>query len=154
MCVAVSGLSRRPTTAWNYYRFDGKGFANGQPADDAPYLAVRDGVKPVVLKRSLTAASEPLPKNTGALAGICFIQSSGGKMAGGHGYLPRPGTSVEIFSGSTPVLSTRTDDSGYFVALLPAGRYRLTSGPFAAETSVEAGTTTLVPLRAGKRMVD
>jgi len=154
MCVAVSGLSRRPDTVWNYYHFDGQSFAAGLPADDAPYLAVRDGFKPVVLKRSGAAVAAPLQNNTGALAGICFIQSSGGKIAGARGYLPCTGTTIDFFSGTTLVQSSRTDDAGYFMALLPTGRYRITNGAFNVEASVEAGTTVLVPLRAGKRMVD
>jgi len=63
-------------------------------------------------------------------------------------------TLVARESGGTVVLRTQTDGSGYFVALLPAGDYRVSSGAFAAEATVENGTTTLVPLRTGKRMVD
>jgi hypothetical protein len=47
-----------------------------------------------------------------------------------------------------------SDANGYFVALLAAGSYMIGSGAFAAEATVENGTTVLVPLRAGKRMVD
>ena len=51
-------------------------------------------------------------------------------------------------------VTVQTDEHGYFVAVLAAGKYSIGSGPFTAEISVDRGITTLVPLRAGKRMVD
>jgi hypothetical protein len=109
---------------------------------------------PVVLTRMTKVEAVSQPPGTGALAGICYIQSSGGKFGGGHGYTPCPRTSLTIYSGDTVVLLTQTDETGHFVAVLPAGAFRVVSGTFSAEASVENGTTTLVPLRAGKRMVD
>jgi hypothetical protein len=47
-----------------------------------------------------------------------------------------------------------SDENGYFMAILAAGSYRIGNGAFAADAKVENGTTVLVPLRAGKRMVD
>jgi hypothetical protein len=154
MCVAVSAASKRPGAAWNYYHFDGHGFVAGQPADDSPFLAVRDRAVPLVLTRAARVEASPLPTDTGAIAGICYIQSFGGKLASGRGYAPSPGIAVTILSGGAVVLHTQTDGSGYFVALLPAGVYRLSSGAFAAEAQVEAGKTTLTALQTGKRMVD
>ncbi|MBL0226764.1 MAG: hypothetical protein IPQ16_14665 [Geobacteraceae bacterium] len=48
------------------------------------------------------------------------------------------------------MMHTQTDESGYFVAVLPAGVYRVSNGSFSVETTLENGTTVLVPLRAGK----
>ena len=90
----------------------------------------------------------------GALAGICYLRSSGGKLGGGGSYAPFPAAALEISSGETVVLRTQSDGSGYFVALLPAGVYRISCGPFAAEATVEDGKTTLAVVQAGKRMVD
>jgi hypothetical protein len=154
MCIAVSAATKRPGAAWNFYHFDGHGFVAGPSADGSPFLAVRDGAVPVVLSRMAKIEAVALPAETGALAGICYIQSSGGKLAGGHGNLPCPGMELTLSSGSTTLQHTKTDGSGYFVALLPGGVYRVSSGVFAAEATVENGTTTLVPLRTGKRMVD
>jgi hypothetical protein len=95
-----------------------------------------------------------MPAGKGALAGICYIQSSGGRLTAGSGYAPCPRTTIAISSGSTVVTSVVSNEHGYFVAILPAGSYRIGSGAFAAEATVENGTTFLVPLRAGKRMVD
>ena len=154
ICVAVSAASKRPGTAWNYYHFDGSGFAAGQSVDGRPFLAVRDHAVPVVLSRMTRVEAVSLPPNKGALAGICYIKSSGGKIGGGPGYAPHPGFPVTITSGESAVVSTQTDESGYFVAVLPAGVYRVGSGIFSTEATVENGSTTLVPLRTGKRMVD
>jgi len=154
MCVAVSAAARRQGSAWNYYHFDGHGFVAGQPADDSPFLAVRDRAVPLVLTRAVRVEAAPLPPDRGALAGFCYIQSFGGKLAIGRGYEPTPGIAVTILSGGTVVLHTQTDGSGYFVALLPAGAYRISSGAFAAEATVEVGKTTLSALQTGKRMVD
>jgi hypothetical protein len=154
MCVSVSAASKRPGAAWNYYHFDGRGFVAGQPPDGAPFLAVRDHVLPAVLSRTTKVEAVALPADKGAIAGICYIQGSGGKLASGRGYAPCPRTSITISSGNTVVTSVQSDENGFFVAILTAGSYRIGSGAFGAEAIVEKGTTVLVPLRAGKRMVD
>jgi len=153
-CVAVSAAARRQAGTWNHYHFDGQGFAAGQPADDSPFLAVRDRVVPVVLTRAARAEATALPPGTGALAGICFLRSSGGKLAAGRAYAPSPGMPLTISSGTATALHTQTDGSGFFVALLPAGVYRVSSGAFSIEARVEVGKTTLTALPTGKRMVD
>ena len=154
MCVAVSAAARRQGTVWNYYHFDGHAFAAGQPDDNSPFLAVQDRAVPVVLTRAAQIEATPLPPDKGALAGICYIQSSGGKLAGGPGYSPCPAIPLTISSGTTVVVHTETDRSGYFIALLSAGVYRISSGAFAREVTVEVGKTTLGALQTGKRMVD
>jgi hypothetical protein len=154
MCVSLSAASKRPAAVWNFYHFDGHGFVAGLPADGVPFLAVRDRAVPLVLTRAVRAEAVELPANRGALAGICYIQNSGGKLAVGRGYAPCPRTPITISSGNTVVTNVISDANGYFVALLAAGSYMIGSGAFAAEATVENGTTVLVPLRAGKRMVD
>lgn len=154
MCVAVSAASKRPCAAWNYYHFDGHGFVAGQSTDGRPFLAIRDHVLPVVLSRAARIEALALPADKGALAGICYIQSSGGKLTGGRGYVPGPRMPVTITSGTTVVTSVLSDENGFFVAILAAGNYRVGNGIFGVEVAVQNGTTALVPLRTGKRMVD
>ena len=154
ICVAVSAASKRPDTAWSYYHFDGHGFVAGPPADSSPFLAVRDRAKPVVMARMARIETVPMPPDTGVLAGICYIRSSGGKLSGSNGYAPSPGLPLTISSGNRVVTNVVSDEHGYFVALLPAGSYRIASGAFTAEATVEVGKTTLAALRTGKRMVD
>jgi len=154
LCVAASALSKRPDTGWNYYHFDGRGFSAGQPAEGTPFLALRDGVLPVVLARAAKVEAMALPADKGVIAGICYIQSSGGKLADARGYAPCPRTPVTISSGTTVVTRVDSDEHGFFVVMLPAGNYRISAGMFEVAASVTKGTTLLVPLRAGKRMVD
>jgi hypothetical protein len=154
MCVSLSAASKRPAVVWNFYHFDGHGFVAGQPPDGGPFLAVRDRAVPLVLTRAVRTEAVALPANKGALAGICYFQNSGGKLAGGSGYAPCPRTPITISSGNTVVTNVLSDENGYFVALLAAGSYMIGSGAFAAKATVENDTTVLVPLRAGKRMVD
>jgi len=154
LCTALPAASKRPATTWNYYHFDGQGFAAGQPAGNRPFLAVQGQVQPVVLSRAVRIDAVALPAGSGALAGICYIRGSAGKISAGSGYLPSPGATITIVSGDTVVQRTITDDSGHFVAVLPIGVYRVSSGAFSIEVTVEAGKTTLAALQAGKRMVD
>jgi hypothetical protein len=155
VCITVSAASKHPAHAWNYYHFDGYGFIAGQPPDNAsPLIAVQNNVRPVPISRISKVEALALPEDKGAIAGICYIKSSGGKLASGHGYAPCPGTPVTISSGNTVITSVLSDENGFFVAILAAGMYRIGNGAFWIEANVEKGVTTLVPLRTGKRMVD
>lgn len=152
--LQVSAAGKRPVDTWTLYHFDGAAFVSG-PAADGPFIAVREKVRPVVLT-TLTAPIEQtlLPDGSGVIAGICYLQSSGGKLGNGSGFKPYARVPLQIFSGGKEFVSVQTDDQGYFVVVLPAGTYSVGSGPFAAEITVDRSITTLVPLRAGKRMVD
>ncbi|HEX9078634.1 MAG TPA: hypothetical protein VF795_03525 [Desulfuromonadaceae bacterium] len=152
-CVTATAAAKRPAASWSFYHFDGSRFAAGQPGDGTPFVAVRDGVRPVVLTRAGTIEAVPLGSGMGAIAGICYIQKSGGKLTAASGYVPSPHLPLEISANGRVVATLATDDRGYFVATLPAGSYRVIART-AVEVTVENGTTTLVPLRAGKRMVD
>jgi hypothetical protein len=154
ICVAVSAASKRPNTAWSDYHFDGTAFVAGPTADGSPFLSVMDRVTPVVQTRAVTAKPVALPSGYGALAGICYIQSSGGKLGNGCGFAPCSGLPLTITSGTRVVMDVVSDDNGYFVAVLAAGSYRIGNGAFSAEATVKAGTTTLAALRTGKRMTD
>lgn len=153
--VSVSAAGKRPVDIWTFYHFDGAAFVSGPAADGSPFIAVREKARPVIL----TTPSAPieqtlLPAESGVIAGICYLQSSGGKLGNGSGFKPYARVPLQISSGGKEFVSVQTDDQGYFVVVLPAGTYSVGSGPFAAEITVERGITTLVPLRAGKRMVD
>lgn len=151
----ASAAANRPSDAWNYYHFDGSAFKSGPTIDGSAFVAVREKVRPVVLtaqpaQLELTA----LPDGAGSIAGICYIQSSGGKLGSSSGFAPYQRVPLLISSGGKQLVTVQTDDNGYFVVVLPAGTYSVGSAPFSAEITVERGVTTLVPLRAGKRMVD
>ena len=159
ICSAVSApasaAAKRPADVWNYYHFDGIAFIPGPTVDGSAFVAVREKVQPVVLTTQ-PSQIEPtaLPNGAGVIAGICYLQSSGGKLGSGSGFAPYPRVPLLISSGGKQLVTVQTDDHGYFVVVLPVGTYSVGSTPFTAEITVESGITTLVPLRAGKRMVD
>jgi len=153
ICLTASAAARRPAGQWAYFHFDGRSFSAGQPEKGTPFVAVRDGVLPQVLTRSVDSEAVQLPSGSGAVAGICYVSASGGKLKPGPGYLPVSGLQVRISSGGKVLATVLSDDHGYFVAELPAGSYRV-SARESVEVKVEQGNTTLVPLRVGKRMVD
>jgi hypothetical protein len=153
ICVAVSAASKRPGAIRSFYHFDGGSLVKGAPASGS-YLAVQDRAVPVILTGPDGIEATVLPPGMGALAGICFIRTAGGKLANNSGFSPSPDLPLALSSGGKVVLRIRTDKSGFFVAVLPAGVYRMVSGAFTVEARIESGKTTLVALQAGKRMVD
>lgn len=153
--ASASALGTRPTDIWNYYHFDGTAFTAGPATDGSAFVAVREKMQPVVLTaHPPQIESTTLPEGTGVIAGICYLQSYGGKLGSGSGFKPYPRVPLLISSGGKQLVTVQTDEHGYFVVVLAAGTYSVGIAPFTAEITVERGITTLVPLRAGKRMVD
>lgn len=154
ICVTASALAKRPADIWNYNYFDGREFVAGKPPDGGPFLALREQMSPVVVSGTAKIEEVALSPGKGAIAGLCYIQRSGGKLTNLNGYASVPGTPVRIFSGGKMVASVEADEHGYFVAAVTAGKYSVSSGPAMVELTVENGKTILVPLRTGKRMAD
>ncbi|MDD2898512.1 MAG: hypothetical protein PHI31_07340 [Desulfuromonadaceae bacterium] len=153
--LSACAFGTRPSDVWNFYHFDGTAFSPGPPSDGGAFIAVRHSLRPVVLT-ALTSSPEQtaLPAGSGAIAGICYQHSSGGKLGGGSTVAPYPHVPVLVSSGGTQRVTVQTDDHGYFVVVLPEGTYSVAYGPSKTAVTVERGTTTLIPLRGGKRMVD
>lgn len=151
-CATAHAMARRPPQQWAFFHFDGSTFAAGRPST-GPAVALMDGFQPVVVAPAGVPQGAKFPAGKGGVAGICYLQRSGGKLSGTASFQPAAGLQVHIVAGDRTVSSVTTDANGYFVAVLPAGRYRITAGA-AIEVTVEAGSTTLIPLRVGKRMVD
>jgi len=154
LCVAAQAASRRPPGGLVYYHFDGQGFIAGKPAGESLCIAVGSRLMPVIQSGASKIEATALPSDKGAIAGICYIQNSGGKLAGVSGYSPCRRMPLRITGSEENTTTVMTDENGYFVALLEAGVYHIGDAPLAVEVRVEEGQTTLVPLRAGKRMVD
>jgi hypothetical protein len=155
LSTSLSAASKRPADVWNYYHFDGSAFVPGPATEGSAFVAVREKAQPVVLTARMEDLEQTLlPDDSGVIAGICYLQSSGGKLGSSSGFKPYPRIPLLISSAGKQLVTVQTDEQGYFVVVLPAGTYSVGSGPFTAEITVEQGITTLVPLRAGKRMVD
>lgn len=153
-CTTATAAAKRPVDAWSYYHFDGRAFVAGQRLDGGRSVVLRERVAPVMATRASRLEAIALSPGKGAVAGICYIQNSGGKLAPAGGYTPVTRSQVQIYSGGRMIAATETDEQGYFVILLDAGRYTVGSGSMRSEVVVEDGKTILVPLRTGKRMVD
>jgi hypothetical protein len=154
ICVTALALAKRPADIWSYNHFDGREFVAGKPPDGGTFLALREQMIPVVVSGTAKIEGVALSPGKGAIAGICYIQRSGGKLANLNGYAPVPGTPVRIFSGSKIVATVEADEHGYFLAAVTAGKYSVSSGPAMLDLTVENGKTILVSLRTGKRMAD
>ncbi|MFZ4859248.1 MAG: hypothetical protein ACOYL3_22955 [Desulfuromonadaceae bacterium] len=153
--TSLSAAGKRPSEVWNYYHFDGSAFVPGPAVDGTAFVAVREKMQPVVLTVRMDDLEQTvLPDGSGVIAGICYLQSSGGKLGISSGFKPYPRVPLMISSAGKQFVTVQTDEHGYFVVVLPAGTYSVGSGPFTAEITVEQEITTLVPLRTGKRMVD
>lgn len=84
--ASAPAAANRPAAAWNYYHFDGSAFTPGPAVDGNVSIAVREKLLPVVLAATPLAIEQtPLPDGTGVIAGICYLQISGGKLGGGGG---------------------------------------------------------------------
>jgi len=153
--ASAPAAANRPADAWNYYHFDGNAFTPGPAVDGNAFVAAREKVRPVVLTATTSEIDQiPLPDGDGVIAGICYLQRFGGKLVSGTGFTPYPRMPLLISTGGKEFVTVQTDEQGYFIVVLPAGTYSIGSGIISAEITVERGITTLVPLRAGKRMVD
>lgn len=131
--------------------FDGSVFREGSTVGSA--IATRIGHYPQLLQEGSPGEARPLPPGTGALAGICYIQQSGGKLGSHPSFLPRPDMPVTV-RGAGAEKETRCDGNGFFSLALPPGRYEVHSGADSGTVTIELDKTTLIPLRGGKRMVD
>lgn len=142
------------SSAWKPYIFDGIYLS---PASNASpnALWVQNGYLPRAIKpTSQSLTSDKLPPGTGAVAGICYLQTTGGKISRQSSFATFPDEQI-TFKGKTGETSTtKTDKNGYFTAYLTDGDYELFCRGARTGFSVKAGETTLVPIRGGKRMAD
>ena len=149
-CGCALGGEGRPT--WQSSYFDGSEFREGSlPRAVTVYHQV--DFLPVVTAGDIPVSRDPLPKGAGGVVIYCYIQSSGGKIEAQGGSVPVAGVAVEL-RGEGGNLLLRTDDKGYAVAGVAAGTYIVSVKGVATKFTVAQGTTTLLPIRAGKRMVD
>ena len=155
LSTSLSAASRRPADAWNYYHFNGTAFVPGPADEGTAFVAVQEKMRPVMLTvQAEQLEPTALPDDSGAIAGICYLQSAGGKLSNNSRFKPYPHVPLLISSAGKQLVTVQTDNNGYFVVVLPAGTYSVGSGPFNTDITVERGITTLGPVRAGKRMVD
>lgn len=142
------------SSRWQPYIFDGIGFS--PPAAIIPgTIWLRSGHFPAISETAPAAErSDRLSPKTGAVAGICYLQSGGGKLSGQETFTPYPGEQITLKNKQHGVFVTRTDTNGNFAEQLPAGDYELFCRGSRSEITIKQGETTLAPIRGGKRMLD
>ena len=140
----------RPVQPWH---FDGRAFAPGT-GDGNLVVLVRDGYLPVVQTRNDSKPGSSLPEGQGVVAGLCYVQVAGGKLANRSVTVPTAGYPLEIVGATGTGWRVTTGDNGFFTAPLPPGTYEVRGSGMPVKVTVTAGKTSLVALRTGKRMAD
>ena len=139
---------------WSPYVFDGNSFSMATGSTLAA-IWVHTGYLPTVSDlQPDTTVSAHLPKGTGAVAGICYLQTTGGKSSGTSNIIPYSNEQITFKGKADGVYIARTDKYGYFIDYLPTGYYELFCRGVKREFSIKEGETTFVPIRGGKRMAD
>jgi hypothetical protein len=149
MLLTVSLPMSATASQWQRLGFDGNAFAAGA---GSAAIMVRDGYLPVA-EEAAVPREDQLPKRTGALAILCYLQQSAGKLKNHPATAPMAGVLVTVAKGSLTVAG-RTDASGYFILALPPGSYQVTVLGYTKKVVVEKDKTALAAFRSGKRMVD
>lgn len=152
--LSACTLSPPGRSSWTPYSFSGTGFAPGEQRGGATFW-LRDGFIPRTDSPGEMAQDMGrLPAKVGAVAGICYLQTSGGKLADRSGITPYADEQVTIRSLREGLYVTRTDENGLFIETLYPGEYELLCHGVGVTAEVKEGKTTLVGIRGGKRMVD
>jgi len=151
--TAACTLSATPAK-WEKFSFNGQGFQKGG-RENWPAIWLRDGFTPRVAEPHSTSLDfGKLPPQSGAVAGVCYLQISGGKLGDGNGTEPLPDEQITISSTKHGVSVTRSDAAGIFIEELFPGDYQLSCRGAEVAVIVKEGKTVLVPIRGAKRMAD
>jgi len=146
-------LSANPAK-WEKFSFNGQDFqADG--FENRPAIWVRaDYIPRVKEPDDASRDAGKLPPKAGAVAGLCYLQISGGKLVDQSGAIPLPNEQITIRHPKDSVSVTSSDGAGFFVKELFPGDYQLFCRGTGVEVRVKEGTTVLVPIRGAKRMAD
>ncbi len=147
------GMFFNPGAQGQPWRFDGREFVPGA-GDGAVVLLLRAGYLPLFRTEAAVTPSIPLPDGMGAVAGICYIQTAGGKLASGGGPLLVERCPIEVMDSSRHSRQITADNHGFFALPLPPGLYELRTAAGRITLAVTTGRSSLAALRVGKRMVD
>lgn len=152
--AALLLLTTSCAAKWEKFSFNGQQFQAGS-LDNSLSIWVRDGYTPRLVEPEGAALDfGRLPAKTGAVVGICYLQTSGGKLADQSGTQPLANEQITIMSQEYGVSITRSDAAGLFIETLFPGNYQFYCRGAGVDVKVRAGKTVLVPLRGAKRMVD
>jgi hypothetical protein len=146
--------SNSQTSLWQPYTFNGIEFVN-QRIEGLPSIWVRDGFSPRAEEPDKASADTGrLSPKKGAVTGVCYIHSSGGKIASMSGFGPLPDEQITIKNAIYGVSVIRSDSLGFFSEELLPETYELFCRGVKVRATVREGKTVLTVIRGGKRMAD
>jgi hypothetical protein len=141
-------------SAWQPYTFNGVEFVN-QRIEGLPSIWVRDGFSPRTEEpEKASVDTGRLPSGNGAVSGVCYVHSSGGKLADRSGFEPLADEQITIRNPRYGVSVIRSDSAGFFTEELLPEAYELFCRGAKTTVVVRDGKTVLTVIRGGKRMVD
>jgi hypothetical protein len=150
----LSSCAGGNSSPWRAYFFDGTQFSPAS-GNSPGALWLRSGHFPAAAEpASGTASADRLPPGSGAVAGICYVQTAGGKISPQRSFSPYPDEQITLKNKNAGIFVTRTGKDGYFAEHLVPGTYELFCRGARTEFRVTQGETTLVPIQGGKRMAD
>jgi hypothetical protein len=139
---------------WQPYTFNGVEFVN-QKIEGLPSIWVRDGFSPRTEEPEKAAVDTgKLPPGSGAVSGVCYIHSSGGKIADKSGFELLPDEQITIRNSRDGASVIRSDAAGLFTEELSPDPYQLFCRGAKVQVVVREGKTVLTVIRGGKRMAD
>jgi len=151
LCAMAWG-GAEPPQKWRTSHFVENNFREG-PSSDVPTVYHRDGFLPFVRSGEKPVTEDRLPQGTGAVVIFCYVQGSDGRAKTHAGEYPLPDAAVQVSDSEIKII-LQTDWNGYVVAALPVGKYEISVRGMIRQIVVKERQTQLVPIRAGKRMVN
>jgi len=154
LMLTSCSITTRNSSNWQPYTFTGSEIIPAE-ANGLKTVWLRDGFMPRGEKPGAQESDlGSLPPKSGAIAGICYIQASGGKLADQSGYAVLMDEQVTIKSTRDGIFVARTDEKGVFIETLYPGEYEFSCRGAGRTAVIKEGKTTLVQIRGGKRMAD
>lgn len=151
-CGCALGGEAKTLQKWQTSHFVENNFREG-PSSDVPTVYHRDGFLPFVRSGEKPVTEDRLPQGTGAVVIFCYVQGSDGRAKTHAGEYPLPDAAVQVSDSEIKII-LQTDWNGYVVAALPVGKYEISVRGMIRQIVVKERQTQLVPIRAGKRMVN
>jgi len=139
---------------WQPYTFNGAEFVN-QNIAGLPSIWIRDGYHPRTREpEKVTPGTGKLSPKRGAVAGVCYIHTSGGKLTDRSGFEPLADEQITIRNARYGVSVIRSDSAGFFMEELFPETYELFCRGAKTDVMVGEGKTAVTVIRGGKRMAD
>lgn len=133
---------------WQSYAFDGNEF---NKSNDTSSIRVKPGFLPQLEDQS---AITRLAKGNGAVAGLCYMRVSGGKLTKQRTIAPLPDTEIKAIKDGKVIATATSNRNGFYTMELASGDYELDCRGIRLKLNIKSGETSLLSIMGGKRLVD